>query len=332
MIKKTLLVLILLGAAILLVTRTYDSSIFTSKDNKITLSGAWALYPITIRWAEEYRKIHPEIKIDVSAGGAGKGMADALGEIVDLGMVSRKVYPDEVKKGAWWVPVAKDAVVVTVNAENPLIEQLQKRGLTRSELIGIWVTKTVTRWGQITACSGLRCPKEEVFFVNPYTRSDACGAADTWARFLGVKQEDLQGIGVYGDPGLADAIQRDTLGIGYNNINYAYDSKTRKPLGGLMVIPLDLDDTGAIEPQENFYSDLDSLEAAIIDGRYPSPPARDLHFVSQGAPKRAAVRDFLRWVLTDGQQYLREAGYIPVAREKIKEALESLGKEMSNEP
>jgi len=45
---------------------------------KITISGAFALYPMAVKWAEEFEKIHPHVKINISAGGAGKGMADAL--------------------------------------------------------------------------------------------------------------------------------------------------------------------------------------------------------------------------------------------------------------
>ncbi len=44
----------------------------------ISLSGAWALYPMAVRWAEEFRKIYPDVRIDLSAGGAGKGITDAL--------------------------------------------------------------------------------------------------------------------------------------------------------------------------------------------------------------------------------------------------------------
>ena len=55
----------------------------------IRVSGAWALYPMMVRWGEEFRKIHPKVRVDISAGGAGKGIADALAGLVDIGMVSR---------------------------------------------------------------------------------------------------------------------------------------------------------------------------------------------------------------------------------------------------
>jgi phosphate transport system substrate-binding protein len=57
----------------------------------ITLSGAWALYPMVVKWAEEFKKVNPKVRIDVAAGGAGKGMADCLAEVVDIGMVSREI-------------------------------------------------------------------------------------------------------------------------------------------------------------------------------------------------------------------------------------------------
>ena len=59
----------------------------------IRISGAWALYPLAVSWAGEYNKTHPAIRVDVSAGGAGKGMTDALTGLADLGMVSRAIAP-----------------------------------------------------------------------------------------------------------------------------------------------------------------------------------------------------------------------------------------------
>ena len=51
---------------------------------QISLSGAFALYPLAVKWAEEFKKIHPKVKIDISGGGAGKGITDALVKVVDL--------------------------------------------------------------------------------------------------------------------------------------------------------------------------------------------------------------------------------------------------------
>ena len=125
--------------------------------------------------------------------------------------------------------------------------------------------------------------------LHVYTRSDACGAAETWAAFLEKRQEDLKGIGVYGDPGLAEAVRRDPLGIGFNNINYAYDAKTLKPLQGIAILPIDLDGSGKIEPERELLRRTGMrMTAAIARGAYPSPPARDLYLVSKGRPAEPA--------------------------------------------
>ena len=64
---------------------------------------------------------------------------------------------------------------------------------------------------------------------------------------MGKKQEDLLGIGVFGDPGLNEAVRKDALGIGFNNINYAYDATTLKPMAGTAILPIDLNDNGKID-------------------------------------------------------------------------------------
>ena len=281
---------------------------------RITLSGAWALYPMAVRWAEEFRKAQPRVRIDVQAGGAGKGMADALAGMADYGMVSREINPEEVKKGAWPFAVTKDAVVATVSARNPFLKDILKKGVSRARFVDIWITGAAITWGQVLE-------GKQTAAVHVYTRSDACGAADTWAAFLGKRQEDLAGVGVYGDPGLADAVRRDPLAVGFNNINFAYDPKTLRPVEGIAVVPIDLDGSGTVEPAESFYATRDDVTSAILRKAYPSPPARDLYLVSKGKPGRPAAVEFLRWVLTEGQRFVSETGYIPLSPDQLKEGL-----------
>ena len=148
----------------------------------LSLSGAWALYPLAIRWQEEFQRSHPGVTIDVQAGGAGKGMADALAGVVDIGMVSRAIHPAEADKGALALAVAKDAVVATVNRRNPFLAELLRRGLKKDELAGIWMGETAPTWEELLGRGG-RTP------VHVFTRSDACGAAETWAAYFGGHQE-----------------------------------------------------------------------------------------------------------------------------------------------
>jgi phosphate transport system substrate-binding protein len=231
--------------------------------------------------------------------------------MVEIGMVSREIYPEELKKGAFPVAVTKDAVVAVVNELNPALNDILTKGLKKDAANNIWITGRYTTWSQAFGA-------KQTSPIHIYTRSDACGAAEMWAKFFGKKQEDLLGVGVFGDPGLAQAVRKDPLGIGYNNIGYAYDATTRKQLKGLRVVPVDLNNNGKIDSDEDFYTSMNDLIAAIASGRYPSPPARELYFVMKGNPKNnKVVTDFIRWVLSDGQKYINEAGYITLSKERI---------------
>lgn len=285
---------------------------------QISISGAFALYPMTVKWAEEFRKIYPEVRIDISAGGAGKGIADALSGMVEIGMVSREIYPEEIKKGAFPVAVTKDAVVAVVSESNPMLIELLAKGLRKDAGNNIWITGKFTSWSQAFNVKS-SSP------IHIYTRSDACGAAEMWAKFFGKKQEDLLGVGVFGDPGLAQAVKRDPLGIGFNNIGYAYDANSKKQVKGLRVIPIDLNNNGKIDEDENFYNSMNDLIAAIASGKYPSPPARELYFVCKGSPKNnKIVSEFIRWILSDGQKYVHEAGYIALPKDRIQSEIKKL--------
>jgi phosphate transport system substrate-binding protein len=236
---------------------------------------------------------------------------------VDFGMVSRSIHPTEAERGAFAIAVCKDAVVPTLSAKSPLLSLVQKAGLKKEAFAAIWITETAKTWGDI-----LGVPEKSPLHV--YTRSDACGAAETWAEYLGRRQEDLRGIGVYGDPGLAEAVRRDPLGLGFNNINYAYDAKSKEPVPGIAILPIDLDGNGKIDDVESFYQDREAVTEAIARGAYPSPPARDLYLVTKGRPQDPLVIEFLRWVLSEGQKFVSETGYIALPPDKLEEGLKKI--------
>jgi len=284
----------------------------------ITVSGAFALYPMMVKWAEEYEKVNPRVKVEISAGGAGKGMADALAGLVDIGMISREIQPAEVQRGAFFVAVVKDAVVAAVNIDNPVLAALLAKGVQRSILMNIYIYGNITTWGEVVGRPEITEP------IHIYTRSDSCGAADTWGLYLGGhKQDDLNGVGVYGDPGIAEAVKNDRLGISYNNLNYAYDNKTKRPVEGLAVVPLDINQNGRVDPNEDFYETKDKLVQAIATGAYPSPPARLLYLVTKGK-FTGIVKEFVKWILGDGQKYALETGYVPLSPKTLAEQLTKL--------
>lgn len=284
----------------------------------ISVSGAFALYPIVVLWSEDFKKIHPNVRFNISAGGAGKGISDVLSNMVDIGLVSRDLHEQELARGAFPVHVAKDAVVGTFNKAHPNHDLLLQRGLTQKELVGIFVEKKYRLWSDIDA----RFVKEP---IEVYVRSDAAGAAETWAKFLGERQEGLKGVGIFGDPGLAQAIKDKPLSIGFNNINYVFDLKSKATAQGIAVLPIDIDGNGSIAAYENFYDNLDSLTSAVATNRYPSPPARDLTFVIHSDKQTKLLSEFIRFVLDKQQQgYLLENGYVPLNEELKEKELKKL--------
>jgi phosphate transport system substrate-binding protein len=312
--------ILIFALAITMATVILSCGSSSQKDNptelkgNISISGAFALYPMATTWAEEFQKIHPGVKIDISAGGAGKGMADVLSGMVDLAMFSRSVSQEEISKGAWYIAVARDAVLPTVNAKNPFLSELKKKGMTKQMFKEVFLSEKIVTWNRII---GQTAGKSGSIKVNVFTRSDACGAAEMWGKYLDSNQDSLQGVGVFGDPGIASAVKNDVNAIGYNNLNYAFDVKTRKVYDGLEIIPLDINADGKIDSTENFYNSLDNIMKAISTGLYPSPPARDLYFISKGKPENQLVLEFLKWVMTDGQKFVDEAGYVKLPNEQF---------------
>lgn len=280
----------------------------------VSVSGAFALFPLMTLWAEEYQKNNPNITFDVQAGGAGKGMTDMLSGAADIAMLSREPRQEELDQGSFLVAVTIDSVIGTFNANNPYAEQFLAQGLSAEESTAIWITPTITTWGQLLG-TDVTDP------INVYTRSDSAGAAEMWSLFSGGKtQEDLKGTGVNADPGLAEAVRQDPLGVGYNNVGFTYDPATGLPNEGLQVIPIDLDGDGTISEEENFYATRDEFTQAVAEGKYPFPPARVLYLVTKGEPS-PAIAAFYRWVLTEGQAFVLEAGYVKLTGAQIQEAL-----------
>ncbi|HTY13531.1 MAG TPA: substrate-binding domain-containing protein [Candidatus Omnitrophota bacterium] len=254
----------------------------------ITASGAFAIYPTVVAWGDAFHKKHPQVRFDISAGGAGKGAADAIAGLVDIGMVSRDPDPSEISKGIYPIYCLHDAVFPVVSDKNPALRALLRKGVKKRTFISMYVTGKVTNWDEV---AGTDIDKP----VHLYTRSDSCGASASWAKYLGdKKQEDLKGVGVYGDPGLLETAKRDPLGISYNNFSYVFD-KNGKVVAGARLVPIDSNENGVADMDEIFIDREDAIRA-IENGRYPV--TRKNYLFVKGKPT-GLVKEFMKFILSD---------------------------------
>jgi phosphate transport system substrate-binding protein len=312
--KMARLIVMLLAVGVLLAGGGVMAAQEKQLEGTVTLSGAWAIYPTAIAWGETFQKLHPRVKVDVSAGGAGKGAADAIAGLVDIGMVSREPDPAEIKKGIVPVYILHDAVFPVVSDKNPALSGLLKKGVKKGTWGGIYVTGIARTWDEV---AGGKTGKP----VHLYTRSDSCGAAASWAAYLGKKQEDLKGIGVYGDPGLLEAVRRDPIGIGYSNFSYIF-TREGSVVKGARLVPIDSNENGIADPDE-IYDTRDFAIKAIRAGRYPA--TRKNYFFTKGKPQ-GLIKEFIKFALSDdGTSIVDEVGTsLPLTKEERGRVLKSL--------
>lgn len=282
----------------------------------LTLSGAWAIYPTAVSWADAFQKKNPKVKIDVSAGGAGKGAADAIAGLVDIGMVSRDPDPAELSRGITPIYILHDAVFPVVGEKNPAWPALLKKGLSKEKWSWIYITGVAISWDDVT---GEKIGKP----IHAYTRSDSCGAAASWAAYFKKKQDDLKGVGVYGDPGLLEAAKRDPLGIGYTNFSYVF-TRDGKVVEGAKVVPIDANNNG-IADKDEIYETRQEAVKAIESGKYPV--TRKNYFFVKGKPS-GLVKEFIAFTLSDeGAKIVDEVGAsLPLPKDERDKVLQSLNK------
>jgi phosphate transport system substrate-binding protein len=311
----------IIAVSVAVVALTQKPSTPDSDENlsgKLTISGAFALYPMVVEWTEKFHELHPSVTFDVSAGGAGKGMTDALSGLSDLGMISRTITQTEIDNGAYYVAVTRNAALATFNADNPVIDDIYEKGITRQTFYNIFIAGNVTTWGEVVG------RPEVTDKINVYARSDSAGVADSFAKYIGNKtQSALLGIAVNTDPGLAQAVIADRLGIGYNNIAYAYDANTGKELDGLRVVPIDVNENGVLDPDEKFYDTRRALGNAIAEAKFPLQAVPDLYLATKDSFSPLA-KAFVEWVLTDGQEYVEPAGFVPLTNDVLNQQIQKL--------
>jgi len=283
----------------------------------IRISGAFALTPLARSLADGYSKMNPGVAFEIEATGTGAGLDATSDGAIHIAMVSRSLTDEERAEGYYSVPVAKDAVVLIANRDNPYLGKLLESGLDPKTLATLFTGEKDMTWGELVMTTS----SEK---VNLFTRGDESGAADLWAGFLFKTRADLKGSPVTGDAAMIEMVQKDKFALGYCNLTYAYNNVTRERVAGIQVIPIDLDYDRKISSTDQPYETIDKIHRAIYLGLYPHELCRKLCFVTRGKTEDKLVLDFLRWSLTGGQQFVSPTGYCEFNNAEKKVSLELL--------
>ena len=282
-----------------------------------SISGAYALYPLISKLADEFMIIHPGVKIEVTKIGTGEGITNLLTGKSQLAMISRPLTDEEMEAGIWVIPIAKDGVAPIVNQNNPYIEKLMNQGISPDEFIHIFSSVRQLTWGEILDT----ITRDK---ITVYTRADDSGAAEIWAAFLYKKALDLRGIGITGDDEMIKSIQDDPLSIGFCNFSYAFDVSTGERKKDIQIIPTDLDFDNKIDRVEVPFRNLEEAHRSLWLGFFPDQLCRELTLGSLGKPTDPAIVEFLYFVLGEGQSSVKKTGFCPLNNVYINYSLDFL--------
>jgi phosphate transport system substrate-binding protein len=267
----------------------------------ISISGAYALAPLARKWAENFMKLNPGVRIEIVESGTGSGLDALIEKRVQLAMISRPLAEEEREAGILVIPVAKDGIAPIVNGSNPYLEILFKQGLSTDEFQKAFTSDKPVTWGDLLGTNA----KDKVMV---FSRADESGASDLLAKFLFRSSADFNGIKVTGDNEMIRNIQANPLALGFCNFSYAFSGPNGERTDNIQVIPFDLDFDNNVGRKEIPFKNLEEAHRSVWLGIYPDMLCRELTFGSLGKPSDPAVIEFLRYVLTEGQEDVSNSG------------------------
>ncbi len=251
--------------------------------------GSDTLVHLALAWAERYMQEHPEVRISVTGGGSGTGFAALINGTVDIANASRAIKPEEVEaaRANGIVPVeftvARDDIAIVVHPSNPV------EGLTLAQLSQIY-TGRIVNWREvggedrpIVLLSRESNSGTYVYFLEHVIRM---GDADSDLLF------SPDTLLMPSSEGISAEVRQNPNAIGYDGLGYVTpDQKVvavARDANGPYVLP-------SVEP--------------VNDGSYPI--SRPLYMYTSNEPT-GAVKQYLDWILSEGQAVVPELGFVPL--------------------
>ncbi len=296
MMKRVLFPSVYLTVLIVLFTSCSSTSPSSTDANAasayIENKGSDTIVNLALAWAERYQSEHPDIRISVTGGGSGTGIAALINGTVGIANASRKISDDEAKQaeGKGIKPVefviARDAIAVIVNPENPVGE------LTLQQISDIYSGK-ISNWKEIGGDDRpiVRLSREtnsgtHVYFLETVLR-------------LGDKKNktffSADTLLLPSSEGIINEVRSNPNAIGYDGLGY---------------VPKDLKVIGIATQAGKPYV-LPSV-ATVNDKTYPV--ARDLYMYTAGEPS-GAIKAYLEWIVSsEAQKIVSDLGFVPIVK------------------
>ena len=274
-------------------------NLHSTKDSIIVLSTP-NLYNLAVKWANEFNKLYPEMKIKILTT-SDKMMTDKLIAKGNIGFVSNEYYSGFDSQSLWKVVVGRDVIVPVINSKNPFSNDICKQGISTELLKAFFNNADNKNWGTL-----LRNNKNAP--VNYYWVNDE--STKTGLRgFLKTSQNLTPGTKVENGKELISAIQKDPYALGFCKMTDILDFNSRSIVENIRLLPLDKNGNGSIDFSERIYDDFNTFSRGVWIGKYPKSLISNIYSISSDQPKNENELAFLRWVLTDGQQFLYNSGF-----------------------
>jgi len=254
--------------------------------------GSDTIVNLALAWAEQYQSEHSDIRISVTGGGSGTGIAALVNGTVGIANASRQIKDEEIaeaqSKGVNPVEhiIARDAIAVIVNPENPVSE------LTLQQLSDIYSGK-ITNWAEVGGEDRpiVKLSRETNSGTHVYFLETVLRLGDSDAKTL----FSMDTLLLPSSEGIISEVRDNPNAIGYDGLGYVPDDlkviAVAELAGGAYVLP-------AIE--------------TVNDKTYPI--ARDLYMYTDGEPA-GLIKEYLEWILSaDAQEIVAELGFVPVLK------------------
>jgi phosphate transport system substrate-binding protein len=302
----------------------------------INAAGATFPYPIYSKWFDEYHKLHPNIQINYQSIGSGGGIRQLLDKTVDFGASDGPMTDEQLQQAGFKVlhfPTVLGADVPSYNIPGVTAELK----FTPEALAGIFLGK-VTKWNDPAIAGpnpGVKLPAEDIVVVH---RSDGSGTTYIWTDYLSKVSSEWQskvgkntsvnwpvGLGGKGNEGVAGLIKQTPNSLGYIELIYAVQNSisygtVKNAAGEFVKASLAGVSAAAAGAAKSMPED---FRVSITN-----PPGKDAYPISsftwllipaqiQDAAKKTAIKDFLGWMLTSGQQFCEPLAYAKLPKEVV---------------